>query len=458
MLSCEPTFATQRTDRESFGPEIAGIAEALGQPFMPWQELVANVGGERLENGLPAYREVIVTVPRQSGKTILEFGWQFHRALMWGRPQSIVYTAQTGQDAREKLVEDIWEKLIVQPNSPLKATIRQVKRAMAATAMMFKNGSRIDVLATGQDSGHGKSLDLGVIDEAFADSDFRREQGIRPTMATRPDAQILVMSTAGTDASVFLNHKVEVGRDAVRRGLTQGVAYFEWSAPDDVDVHDPDEWWGWMPALGHTITPEVVEADSVGMTDGEFRRAYGNQRTRSDDRVVPVDRWAAVCSANTAPEEPLVFAADADPQRRWASVAVADVEGRAELVEHREGVGWLEDWFNSRPKVRGLVEASGPAGFLVERCPNVEGLPKQGYAFACGEFMDKVMDGRVSVRSHSKLDEAAAAARTQSAGEQWVWKRKHQDSVISPLVAVTLALAGASKPSDEKVKVSVMWV
>jgi hypothetical protein len=52
---------------------------------MAWQEQVANVGLEVLEDGTPAYREIVVTVPRQSGKTALVLAWEVHRALAGDR-------------------------------------------------------------------------------------------------------------------------------------------------------------------------------------------------------------------------------------------------------------------------------------------------------------------------------------------------------------------------------------
>src|SRR6266487_2151200 len=113
---CVPRYATPRNvERETFGPQIAAVSKRLGQPSMPWQQLVADVGGELmvLPNGrvVPAYREVIVTVPRQSGKTTVVLSWMIQRAHGWGSPQRMAYTAQTGNDARKKLVED-WVPLL----------------------------------------------------------------------------------------------------------------------------------------------------------------------------------------------------------------------------------------------------------------------------------------------------------------------------------------------------------
>ena len=75
---------------------------------MPWQRLVLDVALEyayddedELETARPAYRTVVVTVPRQNGKTTLLWALMLWRALAWSN-QEIVATAQTGKEAMEK--------------------------------------------------------------------------------------------------------------------------------------------------------------------------------------------------------------------------------------------------------------------------------------------------------------------------------------------------------------------
>ena len=106
---CLPRFATEPTPgRASFADRILWVADRLRHPFMPWQEQVARVAAELIvdeETGLlvPAYSEVIVTVPWQAGKTLIDLAWMFDRAAYWeawdGKQQAIVYTAQNGSEA-----------------------------------------------------------------------------------------------------------------------------------------------------------------------------------------------------------------------------------------------------------------------------------------------------------------------------------------------------------------------
>ena len=270
---------------------MARLARELGVPFMPWQSLVADVAGEYDEaTAMPVYREVIVTVPRQSGKTTLQLVTVLDRSLMWSRPCRIAYTAQTGLDARQKMVNDWMPQL---SRSPFRATVDRELRGAAETAIEFHTGSRVEVLASAEEAGHGRTLDLGFIDEAFADEDDRREQALVPAMTTIADAQLFIYSTMGTGKSALLNRKVADGRSHAEAGITQDIAYFEWSAPDDADPDDPVTWWACMPALGHTVGESAVRHARATMPDGEFRRAFLNQKREHDDCWLPAGAWEA---------------------------------------------------------------------------------------------------------------------------------------------------------------------
>ena len=292
-------------------------------PFIPWQRLVADVAGEYDPiTGLPAYREIVVTVPRQSGKSTEELVIAVDRAEAWGIPQRIAYTAQTGLDARQKVINDFYPVL---RHSPFRAAVSRMLRGAAETAIEFRSGSRLEVLATAEDAGHGRTLNLVFLDEAMADEDERREQALLPAMSTVDDAQLWVFSTMGTGRSAYLNRKVAAGRLAAETGQTSGIAYFEWSAPEDADPDDPATWWRCMPALGHTITEETVRHARMTMPDGEFRRAYLNQRFDHENRWISPEAWAACRSDRGEPPDGVRIAAAFDGSYNQDATAIAGV-------------------------------------------------------------------------------------------------------------------------------------
>ena len=468
---CEPRFRTERTpSRPTFGRELAKVAEGLGQPPMPWQQIVFDVLGEMIQDEetgvwVPAYPEGFVTIPRQEGKTTLLLVFEVHRAVLWegfdGRPQSIAYTAQSGSEARKKFRSD---QIPLLKKSPFWEGVSQARFAADDMGLEFKNGAKLTVWNNAEDSGHGSIVDLGVIDEIFADQDDRREQAFIPAMATRHDRQKLITSTAGTEKSVVFNRKQAVGRQAVEAGRREGTAYFEWSADPKADPEDPNTWWSCMPALGFTITERTVRSALGEMRKengdlAEFSRAWLNIPTNSaGERVIPFDVWERIAS-DVAPE-PKVFAVDINPERTWTSIAVADA-GSVELVEHRPGVAWVhsrlvELWEKWQAPI--VVDVSGPAGTLIEDLQRVRVsvLPVQPrqYTYACQTFFDRCMAESVSIRPNRELDVAAAGATRRTVGDGWAWARRNDQTDISPLVAVTLAVASNTGGAD----VSVMFV
>lgn len=424
---------------------------------MPWQKLVADVGLEYdPETGLPAYREIVVTIPRQSGKTILDLCWELDRALMWPGPQHIAFTMQTGLDARNKMTKGPKSHMAILRRSPLRVKISKTLEGAAYTAIEFKNGNVIQAFSNSPESGHGPTLTMGVIDEAFADEDFRREQALSPTMLTIPDAQMLVTSTAGTEKSVLLKRKVENGRAAVAAGKTEGVAYFEWSADPELAWDDPATWWTCMPALGHTVTERTIQSEiDKGMTENEFRRAYLNQWTAAEDRIIPSVVWDGNVRPDAAPRGELVFALDVDPDRTRASIVACDRAGSAELVDYVELrdvesriVQLARD--HSAPVV---VDMASQAATFV---PNLTAKDivvleygTRDLANACGRLFDLLQDFQLSVRPRPELDLAVAGATKRNLGDSWAWGRRQADVDISPLVALTLAVDAAVKPKSE---------
>lgn len=455
----KPRYATCRSpNRDTFGPKIGLVAKGLGLPLMPWQADVVDVFGET-ENGAPSYRELVLTVPRQSGKTTLILAIILHRAIFYGRPQRIAYTAQTGHDARQKLLDDFVPLI---ERSPFAHLIERVYRANGDEAIILGNGSRIEVLRNSISAGHGRTLDLAIIDEAFADEDDVREQALLPTMATKKDAQIVIVSTAGTERSLYLKRKVDQGRAATQAGTTNGIAYFEWSADPEDDPFDRETWRRVMPALGLTVQESAVEHAMSTMTPNEFRRSYLNVWSTVSEQMIPQKVFAASCSAKVAPAGSMSFAIDVALDRSRGSIAVADRDGNIELIENKEGVGWmqqrtLELWRRWKSPI--IVDGYGPGYSLVEPLKAL-GVEITIYrtadvVAACALIYDAILDKNIQIKSDDRLDKAVAAATRRNVGQQWLWQRNTPDADISPLYAATLAWHHATTRPQAKRRAAI---
>jgi hypothetical protein len=418
---------------------------------MPWQQLVSDVGLEYDPlTGLLAYREIVVTVMRQSGKSTLILSLESERCLMWGPNQRVAYTAQTGWDARRKVIDDHAPVLMA---SPLSKAVKRVLRGAGSEGIIWENGSRVDVMASSVAAGHGRVLDLGVIDEAFDDEDDRREQAILPAMATKPNAQLAVVSTAGTDKSIYLLRKVEAGRHAAEADRGSGIAYFEWSIPDDADVDDPEVWWQFMPALGRTITEPVVAHARQTMSDLEFRRGFCNQWTAPEhERVIPLEVWGRVCDPLAAPAGQLRFGLDVLPDQSAGAITSAG-GGAIELVDHRPGTSWMverAEALASNWKGVIVVDGGGPAvpvaDELERRGVKVARLANAEVAAASMAIYNAIADNKVAFRTHDDFDTAVAGLAKRPFGDRFAWSRSISFADITPFMAATLAFTPAAEP------------
>jgi len=451
-LDCPPRWASERTHPRTYGGAVAEVAKMLGFSLMPWQRHVVDVALEiDDETGRLAHREVCVTVPRQAGKTTLLLSIMVWRAIQWEN-QRIVYTAQTAQDARQKWRDEHVPLL----ERSLFDTLFEVRHSNGSEAVRWQNGSLQQIVATTERAGHGQSLDLAVIDEAFAQVDFRLEQALKPAMITRPEPQLWIISTAGTPQSAYLRSKVDRGREVAQSGEVSGSVYFEWSAADEDDPSDPDTWRRCHPALGHTITLDALSTDFASMELAEAERAYLNRWTGGlVAGPIPVASWNRRESQSVSPGGPLCFAVDIAPDRSAASIAVAGgvEDGWAvELVDHREGADWVVgrcvELADRWDPIGFVVDSVGPASTLVHDL-EVGGLRVmvsngKDMATACGRLYDAVVSGQLYHRGQPDLTAAVAGAQKRSLGDRWAFSRSSSAVDISPLVAVTLALWGVS--------------
>lgn len=477
-LTCLPRFSTPRTSRKTYGPLVGEVAINLGYRFLPWQQYVCDVALEvDPVTGLLVYRECCLTVPRQSGKTALLLAVMVHRAHAFitarERKQRILYSAQSRIAARAKW-ED--EHLDILERSRYKRDY-VVRKQIGQEAIRWNNGSLHGITSNKETSGHGETLDLGVIDEAFAQEDSRMEQAFKPAMRTRDQPQIWINSTAGTRKSVFLRNKVDTGRQitqtqaelfddlgpsrVVEAPVFKGSCYFEWSAPDDAEPGDPETWRSCMPALGLTQPLDAVQHEFNTTDLADFRRSSLNQW--QDDfpdlwLVIREAEWLSQVDPRSKPVGRLVFAIDTTPERTFTSISVCGrrTDGRyhVETIANRPGTSWAVDamkklakqWDGRAWRVQVVIDSASAAASMITELEDagieVIKTSAQQYVQACGRFYDYVVGGKVMHLGEARMTVAVSGAVKRVLEAAWAWARKGIDLDISPLVGATLALYG----------------
>jgi hypothetical protein len=450
-------FATPRDPgRRTMGPAVGRIATALGMPLMPWQQHVADVGGEVDDAGRFAHSLVIVTVPRQSGKTTLMLAQALQRALMAPR-RRVWHTAQTGKAASEKFRE--FADAVA--DSPLRELVKVRRQAAGSQALVFTNGSQLRPHPPTRDSLHGEQSDHNDVDEAWSYDELHGNdllQAIQPTQITRPGAQTWIWSTRGDLMSTWFHGLIERGY----AGLP-GVALFDWSLPPGADPTDLDVVAQHHPAYGHTIDMDGLRAAQAQLGDkpGEFARAYGNLATGAGERVIPLEQWNAARTIDPLPAGRPAYglAVAGDGSSGCLVAAVPGPGGRpwVEVIDRRPGRSWLVDRVLAlRDAGQGVaVDRRGPAAPVADalELAGVELLPLglADTSAGCQDLYDRICDPagpRLRHRASEALDTAADVAQRRMVGDGgWLWKRNpHSD----PLEAATLAAwAVARNPEPE---------
>ena len=325
---------------------LLDAAKQLGFTPMQWQRKAIRLLGELrpatvdelgqfgsvVAAGVPRYRQVIITVPRQSGKSTV--AQAFIKAAGETRHMQRLYgTSKTRDDAR------IWQ-------AELQLLLPDVRytRAAGSETITWGNGSTYSIFAPNKKGGHGASADAVLIDEAWT---LTSEvlQGIIPAMAARPLAQMLIVTSMGTATSTVWNGLVEAGRQAVG-DPDASIAYIEYSAAHSEDVFNPRKWAEWMPALGITQSRESILADMALMEADPDEglsgivRAYGNLMTAAKITLFPAE-WLAKAWTVIPPPERLVLAVDVNEVPAGASIMSGHVtetgEGAVRLIEWRAG-------------------------------------------------------------------------------------------------------------------------
>ena len=457
-----PRYATARADRPTFGGRVARLSWAvLSRDLMPWQRRASDLLNEHTPAGVRTRPFVVVTIQRQAGKTTWLLAEALERCLFGGPFRRVWYTAQNGQYAREK-----WGELVAEltgPGAPLRRQI-EVKLTNGAERLVFPNGSTFRPFPPTKDALHSMQSDLVIVDEAWKHDATRGAelmQAIGPTQATRPGAQVVVVSTAGTAESTWLRPLVDRGR-----GGDPAVTYLEWSIGDDVDPLDIDAVAAAHPAVGRTIDRQFL-ADQAGIlvaSPGEFARAYGNRWTTRLEQVIPPLDWAAIRHRDKTPAAGVapMLGADVAVDRSAAAIVACwpDTDGvpTLEVIEHRAGTDWLGPRLlelhaeHRSPAV--LDGGTGPAGTVVADLGDRDWLltvtPRQYTAAAAG-LLDAVTDRSIRHRGDPGLDAAVQAAAQRTVGEGWAWSRRSPAVDVSPLIAASLALFGdRHRPADRR--------
>lgn len=360
--------------------------------------------------------------------------------------------------------EESWDKAVEIAESvpDLAAEIAHVDKTNGKKALKLVSGSRWKIAAASRKGGRGLSGDDVNLDELREHHTWESWAAVTKTTMARAFAQIWAITNAGDDRSVVLNSLHDSAIAALEDPDPDAPALFEWSAPDDCPIDDPEMQALANPSLGYPQGITLGALRSALKTDPEpvFRTECLCQRV--PDLVpskIPLTAWVKCADPASKMTGGLVLSWGVSWDRSRGVIGIAGYRAdgipHLEVVDYRQGTDWIAGRIGELVKRHQILAVvfnpSGPgASILTEVTDRLTArlepkpMTARDQANACGRLYDAAMTGPTALRhlGDDRLLEALRKSATRTLVDAWAWDMRASAGEISPLTVVTDALHG----------------
>lgn len=443
--------------------------EVLGFELIPWQRWLFIHALELRADGRFRFRTVLILIARQNGKTT----WLEVKNLWKMFILRVPLVIGTSVDLDR--AEESWDKAveIVESIPELWAEVPReggIVRVNGKKALKLTHGSRWKVSTASRRGARGYSGDDVNLDELREHQTWDAWAAVSKTTMARRKAQIWALSNAGDDKSVVLNDL----RDKCIAALAEpdsSLGLFEWSAPQDCPIDDPQMMRLANPSMGYPqgISHEALLAALETDPEPIFRTECLCQRVPTLVKppqwdVIGRAEWDAAADVADTIVKPVAFGLEVDWQREWSAFAVAwrrpDGLRQVELTQSDDGVdlrrgtrwclGRAKELLKAWPGSVLVFDPGGPAGSLVkdfedDKVPFTP-MNTADAAKAFGDIFDGIAGADPAKRDVRHGNQPALNTSVEGAVERTLvsaraWDRKNSRD-FAPIGAGTAALFG----------------
>ena len=446
-------FSSPVKGATSRAPEVIEFAETIGIKLMPWQ---INALGDMLlvKDGNWVGKTIGLCVSRQNGKTELAklrilagiylFGEKSIAMMSSNRNMAVTTFRQIHyliQETPELFVK--WEKTYATNGNE---------------RIRFKNGAEIIVVAATNEGARGLSVDFFFIDE-LRDIKAEAWDAALYTTQAKPASQILAVSNAGDKGSTVLNQLREKGIE----DKTPSLRWLEWSAHPSLKITDRKAWAQANPALGHTITAEILEHR---IRTGDPNQVRTEMLTQWVDNLAspwPIGAWESCKVENMVFEAgaSTFFAMDISPSRRHAALVAGQMVGdkvklkclqtwkaEASIDDLRMASEINEHIKRFRPKMLlfDRYTTAGVAARLAHTGVPVMEISGQLFASACDEMLAAMSHNRIEHGDEYELSESVNSCAMRTTDSGWRIVRRKSAGEVAAAIASAMVIWYANKP------------
>jgi len=339
------TAGAARFDRQAaetallFFPKLLKHVEGAlaGQPFRlePWQQtIIANLfGWKRVDaqgRTVRRFREVLIYVPRKSGKSPMAAGIALYTFFCDPMPGKQCYLAAGDREQASVVFRHCKGMIQQQPILAKKCRIYGGSNTSynSRSIVREEEASFLRVISADAETKHGGNTHLAVIDELHVQPNRELVDVMRTSMASINVPQpLLVYLTTADYSRVSICNEVYQRACQVRDGRMADPSFLPviYESQPDEDWTDPAVWRQANPNLGVSVSLEYLErecrmAEETPAYQNTFRRLHLNQRTQQDVRAIPMDQWD-LCGEGIAAD-------DHRAQQSWRERKLQDLTAR----------------------------------------------------------------------------------------------------------------------------------
>jgi phage terminase large subunit-like protein len=434
-----------------------------------WQKWLLNRMLERYPGTHPQYpnqlryRQIVVSMGRQNGKSLLGAILGIYGLLLHNQGAQVISLASSTDQARI-----IYSRVLftIQQNEWL---AKRFKKATEQRGILTSDGSgRYDVKAAKESSLQGISISLCLFDELHLAKTGMWSAAVLGT-AQRKDGMVIGITTAGDQSSQTLIDLYKMGTAAAQGDPElERFGFFCWQAPDGSQVDEPLALKMANPSIdAGRLDLNTVLSDIRSIPEHEARRYRLNQFIAGTaNSWIASDLFARASGDGITKQENVVLSVDRTKNWEFATIAGArkceDGTFETELVATYAGS--TERVLYNR--LRELYARGGVTAICLDdrQLPNLakllkaDGLPvwqlwTKEISSACSTVYAMFSAGIIKHRNDPLLQLQSPKGIAKYQGETWFISRRESLGDVDALMATVMALYVSATHQDHGLQV-----
>lgn len=288
-----------------------------------WQKQLLIAVLETYPNGKLRYRQVVISLGRQNGKSLIAAILSLYALIQHTRGPLVIGVASTREQAQ--IVYDRTHYVI--KNVP---RLNKIIKPTGTRGLRFRDGSgSYQMRASKGEALQGLPVTLGICDELHI-LDAEVWDALVNGQRAQTNGILIGITTAGDDESFLLKRLYDQGKEALGDPESR-FGFFLWEAPEGSTIDTPGALEAANPAIAcGRIDVETVRSDVRALPEVDQKRYALNSWIPAVSGWLPGATWSA-CGTGGIPEgaSDLVWSVDRSQGQEWASIALsAKHEGR----------------------------------------------------------------------------------------------------------------------------------